>query len=68
MNANVGSVDRAVRNGAGLVLPSLIFLLNGSGRWFGLIGLVPLLSALFRFCPLNTVLSINNCPAEQKRP
>jgi hypothetical protein len=68
MNTNVGSVDRAVRIVAGLALLSLVFLLNGSARWLGLIGVVPLLTASFRFCPLYTVLGISTCPAEQKRP
>jgi hypothetical protein len=68
MNTNVGSIDRAVRIVVGLALLSLVFLLNGSGRWFGLIGIVPLLTASFGFCPLYTVLGINTCPATQKRP
>jgi Protein of unknown function (DUF2892) len=68
MNTNVGSIDRAVRIVAGLALLSLVFLLNGSARWLGLIGVVPLLTASFRFCPLYTVLGISTCPAEQKRP
>ncbi len=67
MNTNVGSIDRAVRIVAGLALLSLVFLLNGSGRWFGLIGFVPLLTASLGFCPLYTVLGISTCPAAQKR-
>jgi hypothetical protein len=68
MNTNVGCIDRAVRIVAGLALLSLVFLLNGSVRWLGLIGVVPLLTASFKFCPLYTVLGISTCPAEQKRP
>jgi hypothetical protein len=41
MNTNVGSIDRTVRIVVGLALLSLVFLLNGSGRWLGLIGVVP---------------------------
>jgi hypothetical protein len=68
MNTNVGSIDRALRIVAGLALLSLVFILNGPGRWLGLIGVVPLLTATFRFCPLYTVLGINTCPSVQKRP
>lgn len=52
----------------GLALLSLIFLLDGSGRWLGLIGFVPLLTASFGFCPLNTLLGISTCPATHKHP
>jgi hypothetical protein len=68
MNTNVGSIDRTVRIVVGLALLSLVFLLNGSGRWLGLIGVVPLLTASFRFCPLYMVSGISSCPAQQKRP
>jgi len=66
MNTNVGSIDRAVRVVVGLALLSLLFLLTGSARWFGLIGLVPLGTAAFGFCPLYTVLGISSCPAAHK--
>jgi len=68
MNTNIGSIDRAVRIVVGLALLSLVFLLNGSGRWLGLVGVVLLLTAWFRFCPLYTVLGISSCPVQQKRP
>jgi len=47
---------------AGLALLSLLVLLDGNARWFGLIGLVPLLTAGVRFCPLYSVLGIRTCP------
>lgn len=43
---NEGSVDRVIRIVAGLALLSLLFLLQGPAHWFGLIGLVPLLTGL----------------------
>jgi hypothetical protein len=52
----------------GLALLSLIFLLDGSGRWLGLIGFVPLLTASFGFCLLYTLLGISTCPATHKHP
>ena len=63
MNANVGTADRVIRAIVGLVLLSAIFVLDGKERWFGLIGLVPLLTAAVRFCPLYTVFGIRTCPA-----
>ena len=43
------------------VLLSLVFLLEGKARWFGLIGVVPLVTAFTGFCPLYTVLGMNTC-------
>jgi hypothetical protein len=63
MKTNVGSIDRAVRIVAGLVLLSAVFLLPAPTRWFGLIGLVPLLTAAVGFCPLYTLLGVNTCAA-----
>ena len=62
MKVNIGSADKAVRIVVGLVLLSLVFLVDGKARWFGLIGLVPLLTAFMGFCPLYTLLGVNTCP------
>lgn len=61
MKANVGSIDRVVRIVVGLGLLSAVFLVDGPNRWFGLIGIVPLLTATMRFCPLYTVVGVNTC-------
>ena len=61
MKANVGSLDRAIRIFLGLALLSLVFLLNGQIRWIGLIGVVPLLTAVVSFCPMYTLLGLNSC-------
>ena len=45
----------------GLALLSLVVLLDGQARWLGLVGLVPLLTAGLRFCPLYTLLGIRTC-------
>jgi hypothetical protein len=66
MKANVGSVDRALRIVLGLALLSAVYFVAGPARWFGLIGLVPLLTASMSFCPLYTVLGVSTCPAEHK--
>ena len=68
MNTNVGSIDRVIRVVLGLGLLSTVFWLEGSVRWFGLIGLVPLLTAIFSICPLYTVLGIRTCPATLQKP
>ncbi|HEX9008869.1 MAG TPA: DUF2892 domain-containing protein [Holophagaceae bacterium] len=61
MKVNVGSADKAIRIVIGLALLSLLFLLDGKARWFGLLGLVPLLTAFTGFCPLYTLLGVSTC-------
>lgn len=61
MTRNIGSADRIVRLMAGLALVSLIFLLEGDLRWIGLVGLVPLATALLRWYPLYSVFGVSSC-------
>ena len=56
MTANVGTTDRIVRIAAG----SVIVVAGIIGHsWLGLIGLLPLLTATFNFCPVYTALGIS---------
>lgn len=57
MEANVGKTDRIIRIVAGLALLSLIFI--GPKTWWGLIGVVPLATALINFCPAYRLLGFN---------
>ncbi|HTT36307.1 MAG TPA: DUF2892 domain-containing protein [Burkholderiales bacterium] len=61
MTVNVGNADRIIRIVVGLALLSLLFLLEGNARWWGLIGLVPLATGLMRWCPAYSVLGTNTC-------
>lgn len=63
MKQNVGSVDKFIRIAIGVMLLALIFVFEGDARWWGLLGLVPLLTGLFSRCPLYSVMGINSCPA-----
>ncbi|MFZ4807302.1 MAG: YgaP family membrane protein [Hyphomicrobiaceae bacterium] len=63
MQANVGTVDRALRIIAGLALLSLVFV--GPKTMWGLVGVVPLLTAFVGFCPAYTLLGIRTCPARK---
>jgi len=63
MSINEGSIDRGVRIVAGIVLLSLVFL--GPHTLWGLVGLVPLLTGIFGYCPLYKVLGLNTCPMER---
>jgi hypothetical protein len=61
MEHNVGGIDRAVRIVAGLVLLSLLFVLEGSVRWWGLLGIPLLATGLFAWCPAYLPFHITTC-------
>lgn len=55
---NIGSSDRIIRVIIGLGLLSLLVVLNGNARFWGLLGLIPLITAFMGFCPLYTLFGI----------
>ena len=64
MKTNEGITDRVVRMAAGYLILSAFFLIDGNARWLALIGIVPLLTGLFGYCPLYTLLGLrtNSAP------
>jgi Protein of unknown function (DUF2892) len=63
MKTNEGTLDRALRIAAGLLLLALMF--SGTIGVWGWIGVVPLLTGAIGWCPLYTVLGLNTCPMKQ---
>ena len=63
MTKNIGSVDRVIRVIVGLFLLSLLFW--GPKSLWGLLGLLPLITAVTRWCPPYTLLGISTC---KRRP
>lgn len=68
--ANVGGMDRVLRFIVGIVLIVVPFVapsvtaLSGLGVWawvVGAVGLVMLLTAVFRFCPAYVPFGIKTC-------
>lgn len=59
MKLNIGTIDRVLRIVAGLVLIGLAA--TGTVGLWGYIGVVPLLTGIFRFCPAYTLLGVNTC-------
>ncbi len=64
MKSNVGGMDRILRITAGLVLVGLT-LAGQIGVW-GWIGIMPLLTGIFGFCPPYALFGINTCPMQKK--
>ena len=65
MTTKMGSIDRVVRVVVGLALLSLLFVLDGGARWFGLIGVVPILTAAIGWGPAYLPFGISPCPRRE---
>lgn len=62
MIQNVGTVDRVFRMLAGVALIAAS-LLGYIGAW-GWLGVIPLATGLFRFCPAYLPFGLSTCPTK----
>ena len=60
MKLNVCGIDRLLRLIIGLSLVGMT--LSGMIGMWGWIGLVPLLTGIFRFCPAYVIFGLQTCP------
>lgn len=58
MTKNLGKIDRILRVIIGLIIVVLGIM---SASWLGLIGLIPLATAVIGWCPLYCPLNIKTC-------
>jgi len=58
MKKNVGPADRGFRVVLGLVIMSFGYFNNS---YWGFVGLIPLLTATFRWCPAYTLVGFSSC-------
>jgi hypothetical protein len=68
MPKNMGTLDQYVRIVLGLTLIAYAFqdgLAIEGWHWVGLLGVVPLVTAFFKSCPLYTVLGISSRTVRQ---
>jgi hypothetical protein len=66
--SNVGSIDRIVRGVVGLVLIAYAIPIGfhqTGWNWTGWIGIVPLLTAIFGYCPSYALFGMSTCSAKQ---
>lgn len=67
MTPNVGTIDRIIRIALGLALIAfaLGYIYPGTTwNWIGWFGAVPLLTALFGYCPAYSLLGVTTCNAQ----
>jgi hypothetical protein len=63
MKPNAGTIDRALRIIAGLVLIALAA--TGTVGIWGWIGIMPLLTGIVGVCPAYSILGISTCPTKK---
>ena len=63
MKSNVGGMDEILRIIAGVALVALAAT-GTVGAW-GWIGVVPLATGLFNFCPAYSLFGMNTCPMKK---
>lgn len=63
MKMNEGTIDRALRVIAGLVLITLAA--TGTVGIWGWIGIMPLLTGTIGFCPAYTIIGVSTCPMKK---
>ena len=59
MKANIGPIDRVVRIVAGLAILGAGYYFR---TWWGLVGILPMLTAVVRFCPAYVPFGLSTCP------
>lgn len=64
MKLNVGGIDRVLRILVGLVLIGLAA--TGTVGWWGWLGVIPLATGLFRWCPPYAMLGLSTCSMKNK--
>ncbi|HHW36973.1 MAG TPA: DUF2892 domain-containing protein [Bacillales bacterium] len=65
MKTNVGQSDRVIRIILALVLFSLFFFLEGNLKYLALIGIIPLVTAFIKFCPLYVLFGVSTCKTKK---
>lgn len=59
LSRNVGNTDRVLRLALGVGLIALVFI--GPKTAWGWIGLIPILTALTRICPVYSLMGLSSC-------
>ncbi len=63
--SNVGSIDRVARIIVGILLLAFAIPLGfpqTGWNWIGWIGIVPIATAVFGFCPAYSLFGFSSCP------
>lgn len=65
MTTNVGMIDRVIRIIIGVILLAYALKIGFAPtgwNWVGWIGVIPILTAIFGYCPLYSLVGMSTCP------
>ena len=63
MKCNIGKKDKMIRITAGIVIIGLGLYFKS---WWGLVGLIPVITAVVNFCPAYVPLGVSTCEAKSE--
>jgi Protein of unknown function (DUF2892) len=69
MTANVGMIDRVLRVILGVLLIAFALRVGfpeTGWNWIGWIGVIPILTAIFGYCPAYSVVGLSTCTLTRK--
>lgn len=61
MKANIGGLDKKIRIAAGVVILAVGAF---SQSWWGLVGIIPIATAVINWCPAYLPLGISTCETD----
>ena len=64
MKTNVGTLDRILRIVAGCAILGAGYYFKS---WWGLFGLMPIFTGIFRFCPAYVPFGASTCPKPEEK-
>jgi hypothetical protein len=64
VKCNVGRTEQIIRIAIGV---SIIIIGLYFRNWWGIIGLIPIITGLIRYCPISDILGISTCDAKKKQ-
>lgn len=64
MKCNVGKTEQWIRIGAGIIIVGMGIYYSS---WWGLIGIVPIITGSTRYCPVSALLGVSTCEAEDRQ-
>lgn len=59
MQPNMGKLDAGIRYIVGFALLFIVILVEGPWRWIGLIGIIPIATAMINWCPAYRLFGIS---------
>ena len=59
MQTNMGKLDAGIRYIVGFALLFVVILAEGPWRWVGLIGIIPIATAIIGWCPVYRLFGIS---------